>query len=133
MLLTTKPTKGESIYHLYGKLKEISENCESGNPKDSVMKDLFIADEQDSKTHRELLKETVYFGQALRLAINIKLGHRNDLQIWVANSHLKRIPFYHNVNCATRIFDPTSNHNLNPQINCAVTVASLSLSPIVKV
>ena len=34
MLLTTKQSKGESIEHFFGKLKELSENCDPGDQED---------------------------------------------------------------------------------------------------
>ncbi|XP_075239365.1 uncharacterized protein LOC142334921 [Convolutriloba macropyga] len=80
MLLTTKQSKGESIEHFFGKLKELSENCDLGNQEDTLIRDLFIANMQDPEIQRELLRETLEPPQALRLAINIELGQRNQLQ-----------------------------------------------------
>ena len=81
MLLTTKESKGESIEHFFGKLKELSENCELGSQEDSLIRDLFIANMQDPEIQRELLRETLEPAQALRLAINMDLGQRNQLKI----------------------------------------------------
>ena len=81
MLFTTKQSKGESIEHLCGKLEELSENCELRNQKDTFIRDLVIANMQDSEIQKELLKETVEPAQALLLAINMELGQRNQLQI----------------------------------------------------
>ena len=78
MLLTTKQSKGESIF---GKLKELSENCELGSQEDTLIRDLFIANMQDPEIQRELLRETLEPSQALRLVINMELGQRNQLQI----------------------------------------------------
>ena len=72
MLLKTKQLKGESIEHFFGKLKELSENCDLG--------DLFIANMQDPEIQRELLRETLEPPQALRLAINMELEQRNQQQ-----------------------------------------------------
>ena len=47
MLLTTKQSKGESIENFFGKLKELSGNCDLGNQEDTLIKDLFIANKQD--------------------------------------------------------------------------------------
>ena len=55
MLLTTKQSKGESIEHFFGKLKELSENCDLGNQEDTLIRDLFIANMQDPEIQRELL------------------------------------------------------------------------------
>ena len=81
MLLTTKQSKGESIEHFFGKLKELSENCDLGNQEDTLIRDLFIANMQDPEIQRELIRETLEPAQALRLAINMELGQRNQLQI----------------------------------------------------
>ena len=81
MLLTTKQSKGESIELFVGRLKELSENCELGNQEDTLIRDLFIANMQDPDIQRELFRETLEPAQALRLAINMELGQRNQLQI----------------------------------------------------
>ena len=81
VLLTTKQRRGESIEHFFGKLKELSENCELGSQEDTLIRDLFIANMLDPEIQRELLRETLEPAQALRLAINMELGQRNQLQI----------------------------------------------------
>ena len=88
MLLTTKQTKVKSIERFYWKLKEFSENCKLGNQEDTSIRDLFIANMQDSETQKKLLKDTVEPAQALRLAINIELGPRNQLQITKSQPNL---------------------------------------------
>ena len=93
MLLTTKWSKGESIEHFFGKLKESSDNCDLGNQEVTLIRDLFIANMQDPDIQRELLRETLEPPQALRLAINMELGQRNQLQISNTQpaSHVKAI------------------------------------------
>ena len=81
VLFTTKQTRGESIEHFFGNLKELSENCELGSQEDTLIRDLFIANMLDPEIQRELLRETLEPAQALRLAINMELGQRNQLQI----------------------------------------------------
>ena len=81
MLLTTKQSKGESIELFFGKLKEVSENCDFGNQEDTLIRDLFIANMQDPEIQQEILRETLEPPQALRMAINMELGQRNQLQI----------------------------------------------------
>ena len=81
VLLTTKQTREESIEHFFGKLKELSENCELGSQEDTLIRDLFIANMLDPEIQRELLRETLEPAQALRLAINMELGQRNQLQV----------------------------------------------------
>ena len=81
MLLTTKQSKGELIERFLGKLKELSKNCDLGNHKDTLIRDLYIANMQVREIQRELLRDTLEPAQALRLAINMELGQRNQLQI----------------------------------------------------
>ena len=52
-----------------------------GSQEDTLMRDLFIANKQDPEVQRELLRETLEPPQALRLAINMELGQRNQFQI----------------------------------------------------
>ena len=91
VLLTTKQMKGESIEHFYVYLKEMSVNCQLGNQEETliIIRDLFIADMQDSETQKELLRETVEHAHALRLAINMELGQWNQLQITNSQSTLQ--------------------------------------------
>ena len=62
-------------------MKELSENCELGSQEDTLIRDFFIANMLDPEIQRELLRETLEPAQALRLAINMELGQRNQLQI----------------------------------------------------
>ena len=78
--LLTNSQKEESIEHLFRKLIELSENCDLGNQEDNLIRDIFIANMQDPETQRELLRETLEPPQALRLAINMELGQRKQLQ-----------------------------------------------------
>ena len=80
-LLTTKQLKGESIEHFLGKLKELSESCDLGDQADALIRYHFIANMQDPKIQRELLRETLEPPPALRFAINMNFGQRNQLQI----------------------------------------------------
>ena len=81
MLLTTKQSIGESIEHFFGKLKVIIENCEPGNEEDTLIRDLFFANLQNSEIQKGQLKETVEPAQALHLAINMELGQWNHIKI----------------------------------------------------
>ena len=86
MLLTTKQSKAESFEQFFGKLKELSENCELGNREDILIKDLFTANMQESEFQRKLLRKTVEPSQASLLAVTMEFGRRNQLQI--TNSQL---------------------------------------------
>ena len=81
MLLTTKKSKAESIEHFFGKLKELSENCDLGDQEDTLIKDLFIANTHDPEIQRDLLRESLEPPKALRWALNMELRQRNQLQI----------------------------------------------------
>ena len=59
----------------------MSENCDLANQEDTLIRDLFFANMQDPEIQRELLRETLEPPQALRLAINMELRQRNQLQI----------------------------------------------------
>ena len=51
--ITFDRSKGESIEHFFGKLRELSENCELGNQEDTLIRDLFMANMQDPEYQRE--------------------------------------------------------------------------------
>ena len=65
VLLTTKQSKAESIEHFFGKLKELSENCDLGDQEHTLIRDLFIANVQDPEIQREMHRETIDPPQAL--------------------------------------------------------------------
>ena len=81
MPLSTKQSKEESIKHFFGKLKEMCENCDLGNQEDTLIRYIFFANMQDPENQRELLREALEPAQALRSAINLEIGQRNQLQI----------------------------------------------------
>ena len=85
VLLTTKQTRGESIEHLFGKLNELSENCELGSQEDALIRNLFIANLLDPEIQRELLRETLEPAQAIRLAINMELGQKINYNLQTRN------------------------------------------------
>ena len=70
MLLSTKQSEEETIEH-FGKLKELSENCDLGDQEDTLIRDLSIANMQDPEIQRELLRET------LEPPPSLTLGHKH--------------------------------------------------------
>ena len=56
MPVTTKEIKRESIEQYYEELKEMSENFELGNQEDTLIRQLFNANMQDSGNQKEFLK-----------------------------------------------------------------------------
>ena len=70
-----------SFASLYCQYKRpILESCDLGNQEVNFIRDLFIANMQDPEIQRELLREALQPAQALRLAINMEFGQRNQLQ-----------------------------------------------------
>ena len=49
--------KGEPVEKFYGCLRELSLNCDLGSHKESIIRDVFIANMQDGEIQRELLKK----------------------------------------------------------------------------
>ena len=90
MLLTTKQVKGEITGHFYGKLNELSENCELRKQKHPKKRQLTV-NMQDSEIQKKLVKETVEPTQAFSLAINMKLGQQNQVQISDSQSSLQKV------------------------------------------
>ena len=81
LFLTRKQQKGEPIEKFYGHLKELSENCDLGEKRDPIIRDVFIANMQNEDIQKELLKETVEPDKALAIAINIEMGPHNQLKM----------------------------------------------------
>ena len=42
VLLITKQLRGETVEHFYGKIKELAENCDSGNKEETLIRDVSI-------------------------------------------------------------------------------------------
>ena len=87
-LLTTKQIKRESVEHFYENLRNCQKTVNSETKK-TLLRDLFIANMQDSEIRTELLKETVTPAQALCLAINIDFRQRNEILISDSQPHLQ--------------------------------------------
>ena len=81
VFLITKKLWGEVVEHFYGKLKGLAENCDLKNKKETLIRDIFLTKRIDPEIQKELFKQTVEPRQALELAINMKLGMRNQHQI----------------------------------------------------
>ena len=84
--MITKQLQSETVKHLYGKLKEIADNCYFENKGETLIRDVFITILIEREIQKELLKQTVEPRQALYLAINMELGMRNQHQIQQHNS-----------------------------------------------
>ena len=81
IFLTRKQLKGEPVEKFYVCLRELSSNCDLGSHEESIIRDVFIANMQDSEIQRELLKETRTAKKALEVAMNIEMGIQNQLKI----------------------------------------------------
>ena len=88
LFLTRKQQKGEPIEKFYGHLKELSENLELGEKRDTIIRDVFIANMQNEDIQTQLLKETVEPDKALSMAINIEIGTVNQLKMSASKSEL---------------------------------------------
>ena len=123
-VLTIKRSQGESIEHFFGKLMKLSKNCELVNQEETLIRDLFIANMQETEIQKELLRKTVEPAQTLRLAISMELLQRNQIQF------LSNQPALH-VNAITpqRLFRNPSQQIFQPQFgkqtNCVETVVLL--------
>ena len=65
---------------MYGKPKELAENCDFENKEETIIRDVYITNLIDPEIQKELLKQTVEPRQALELAINMELGMQNQHQ-----------------------------------------------------
>ena len=115
VFLIRKQLRGETVEHLYGKLKELAENCDFENKEETLIRDVFITNLMDPEIQKELLKQTVEPRQALELAIKMELGMRNQHQIQKHNkivvptnvnavqfANNSRIPYWQNPNNVSR-------------------------------
>ena len=55
VFLITKLLRGETVEHFYGKLKELTENCEFENKEETLIRDVFITNLMDPEIQKELL------------------------------------------------------------------------------
>ena len=88
LFLIRKQQNGEPIEKFYGHLKELSENCDLRKKRDTIIRDVFIANMQNEDIQKELLKETVEPDKALAIAINIEMGTLNQLKIYANKTEL---------------------------------------------
>ena len=59
----------------------MSLNCDLGSHEESIIRDVFIANMQDSEIQRELLKETISAKKDLEVAMSIEMGIPNQLKV----------------------------------------------------
>ena len=75
--LNRKQLKGEPVEKFYGCLREMPLNCGQGSHEESIIRDVFIANMQDGKIQRELLKGKRTDTKALEVTMNIEMGIQN--------------------------------------------------------
>ena len=90
VFLITKQLREETVEHFYRKQKELAENCDFENKEETMIRDVFITNLIDPEIQKEPLKQTEEPRQTLKLAINMKLGMRNQHQIQQHNKTLIR-------------------------------------------
>ena len=59
VFLITKQLREVSVEHLYGKLKELAENCDFENKEETLIRNVFITNLMDPEIRKKLLKQTV--------------------------------------------------------------------------
>ena len=79
--LTRNQLKREPVDKSYGCLRDFFFNCDLGSHEESLIRDVFISNMQDSEIHRELLKETRSAKTPVEVAINIEMGIQNQLKM----------------------------------------------------
>ena len=67
-------------------LRSLAEHCQLGHLEDELLRDIFTANMTDLEIQKELLKVTLSPERALKVAIGIELGARNQLTIQSKNT-----------------------------------------------
>ena len=81
VFFSRKQEKGETVEQFYSILNELAENCDFENREEVIIRDIFITNMLDDDIQRELLRHTVDPKRALRIAVNMEMGHQNQQRI----------------------------------------------------
>ena len=81
VFFSRKQKKGETVEQFYSILKELAENCYFENREEVIIRDIFITNMLGDYIQRELLRDTVDPERALRIAVNMAMGHQNQQRI----------------------------------------------------
>ena len=68
--------KGTTVKQFYRILKKLAENCDFENREEVIIREIFISNMLDDDIRRELLRDTVESERALRIVVNMEMGHR---------------------------------------------------------
>ena len=71
----------------YSILKELAENCDFESREEVIIREIFITNMLDDDIQPELFRDTVDPERALRIAVNIEMGHQNQQQISSNNNN----------------------------------------------
>ena len=86
LLLTRRQQRGETMEQFHSALRSLAEHCQLGHLEDELLRDIFTANMIDLEIQKELLKVTLSPERALKVAIGIELGARNQLTIQSKNA-----------------------------------------------
>ena len=87
VIFSKKQKKGKTVEHFYSILKELAENCDFESREEVIIRDIFITNMLDDDIQRELLRDTVDPERALRIAVNMEMGHQNQQRISSNNNN----------------------------------------------
>ena len=62
-------------------MKELAENCDFENREEVIIRDIFSTIMLDDHIKRELLRDTADPERAHSIAVNMEMGHQNQLRI----------------------------------------------------
>ena len=86
LLLTRRQQRGEAMKPFHSALCSLAEHCQRGHLEDELLRDIFTANMINPEIQKELLKVTLSPERALKVAIGIELGARNQLTIQSKNA-----------------------------------------------
>ena len=87
VFFSRKQKKGETVEQFYRILKELVENCDFENREEVIIGKIFIKEMLDDGIQRELLRDAIDPERALRIAVNMKMGHQNQKRISSNNNN----------------------------------------------
>ena len=82
-----KQEKGETVEQIYSILKELAENCDFENREEVIIREIIITKMLDDEVQCELLRDAVDPERAIRIAVNMEMGHQNQQRISSNNNN----------------------------------------------
>ena len=84
--------KREYVEKVFGNLKELYYNCDSGDKEDLLFTDVILANISHEESQRQLLRETVEQQNALKLAINYGMRFERQINMSSSTTHTQGGP-----------------------------------------